>query len=129
LHSTTNGQSCGSVILLVDVMLLNILGRQHSCSINDENGKEYEILYDTLQKMGLNTPWYFLDGLKRDQLMQRAWSRKFAMLATSEQFEIKNESDQKPCLLLYCKLEDLALLLENPKESDINCRYIWWKSS
>jgi hypothetical protein len=31
---------------------------------NDEKGKEYEILYDILQKMGRYTPWYFLDRLK-----------------------------------------------------------------
>jgi hypothetical protein len=93
---------------------------------NDEKGVEYEILYDTLQKMGLNTPWYFLDGLKRDQVMQKEWSAKFTLLATSGQFEIKSESDQKPCLLPYWKrddLEKLAAMLKDPKESDVDSRY------
>jgi hypothetical protein len=58
--------------------------------------------------------------------MQWGWSSKFAMLATSGQFAIKSESDQKSCLLPYWKrddLEDLAAILKDPNESDVDSRY------
>uniref|UniRef100_K3WHA1 Crinkler effector protein N-terminal domain-containing protein n=1 Tax=Globisporangium ultimum (strain ATCC 200006 / CBS 805.95 / DAOM BR144) TaxID=431595 RepID=K3WHA1_GLOUD len=96
----------------------------------DEEGTKYRSLYDAMENIVLDTKacWYFLDGLNQKEILERKWSAKFTLLATSGQFDMKSEPGlfQQPCLLPYWKqvdLEDLADKLKDPKESDVDNRY------